>query len=78
MVLESFYRTTDKEGLDYLSEDENTMMKKAIETKEFKKRSVGFETVEQQYMLWRKVTSKSFLPLLPCRQIIPILCSYWN
>ena len=43
-----------------------------------KKRLVDFETVEQRYMLWKKVTSKSFLPLLPCRQIIPILCSYWN
>ena len=29
-------------------------------------------------MLWHKLTLLSFLPIFPCKHILPILCTYWN
>ena len=29
-------------------------------------------------MMWHILTSVQYLPLFPCKHILPILCTYWN
>ena len=43
-----------------------------------KEKLVDFNTVKQRHMLWHKLTSASFIPIFPCKHILPILCTYWN
>ena len=37
------------------------------------KQLVDYATVKQRHMLWYKLTSPSFLPLFPCKHILPII-----
>ena len=43
-----------------------------------KKQLVDFDTVKQRHMLWHRLTSSSYIPLFPCKHILPIICTYWN
>ena len=43
-----------------------------------KKQLVGFQKVKQHHLLWNKLTSFNFLPLFPCKHILPIVHTYWN
>ena len=63
MVLEPFYCSMNDKGLDHLTEDKKNATKQAISSNKLKKRLVGFESVEQQYMLWKKLIQERILPL---------------
>ena len=43
-----------------------------------KNQLVDFNTVKQRHMMWFKLTSLTYLPLFPCKHILPILCTFWN
>ena len=78
MIIEPFYSSTNDKDLDHLTEDQKSSMEQVISSDKPKKRLVDFESVEQRYMLWKKLTQERILPLFQCQQIIPIMCSYWN
>ena len=39
---------------------------------------VDYKIVKQRHILSYKRTLSAFLPLLPCRHILTVLCTYWN
>ena len=43
-----------------------------------RKQLVDYDSVKQRNMMWHKLTSASYLPLFPCKHILPTLCTYWN
>ena len=47
MVLEPFYRSTNNEGVDHLTEDQKNAMKQALSSDKLKKRLVDFKSVKQ-------------------------------
>ena len=69
--LEPFYQSSN------LSSVTNEIKERINESvRVHKNQLVDFNTVKQRHMLWYKLTSSTYLPLFPCKHILPILCTY--
>lgn len=39
---------------------------------------LDFETVMKDYYMWKEITKEEFLPLPPCKRILPEQDAFWN
>ena len=72
-ALQPFYESSVLSNVPIITQDR---IKERIRV--HKIQLVDYDTVKQRHMLWHTLTSAQYLPLFPCKRILPIMCTYWN